>query len=105
MSDVNPEFIEAVSRETAVPAWLLQTADSPLDIWHLAQAAVDWKARTSPPPAPPSTAAVSAAVPYGPVPQQPVPADMTVMEAYRGNHFADRGAPAPPARRSPGKPW
>jgi hypothetical protein len=98
MSDITPEFIEAVSNFTDVPAFML-SGDTPADVWDSAQRAVDWKQAQPPAPPQPATAAV-------PVPsanrivQMRGEAPDDWMAAWRSGQLAGRGAPAPPPRRT-----
>ncbi|OBJ81987.1 hypothetical protein [Mycobacterium asiaticum] len=104
MGDVTDEFVAAVSRETGIPAEFL-SGESTSAVWDTVHRLVEWKRATAPQP---TTAAVSA-TPPPPRPITPLPPDgVSVMDAYRQNRLADRGAPAPPPRAPRGRrgmPW
>lgn len=98
--DIGPEFIQAVSEFTGVPAEFLQ-GDSIRAVWDSAQRAVDWKQQGIAPSPPRPTAAVSMPSDDRIVQMfgEP-PADWMV--AWRSGQLAGRGAPAPPPRRTGG---
>jgi hypothetical protein len=99
--DITPEFINAVSKFTDVPAFML-IGDTAAAVWDSAQRAVDWKTSTAPAAPPTLTGAVSASVPYGPIPmQQLVPGDDWT-GAWRQGRLAPLGVPQPPPRRNSG---
>jgi hypothetical protein len=97
--DITPEFIDAVSAFTDVPAEFL-TGDTAAAVWASAQAAIDWKYAAAPQVPPrPATAAVSVPSANRIVQMRgDTPEDW--MAAWRAGQLGGRGAPAPPPRRT-----
>jgi hypothetical protein len=98
MSDVTPEFLNAVSDKTGVPVWMLNGETIP-EVWDSARTAVEWKQASAPPPPPSATAAVPEPS-ANRIVQMRGEAPDDWMAAWRSGLLAGRGAPAPPPRRN-----
>jgi hypothetical protein len=100
MGDITPEFIQAVSAYTDVPAEFL-TGATTSEIWDRAQSLTDWKYAT--PAVPPAAAVYVSSPPTYPVtPAQIVNGSGDYLAAWHSGRLAGAGVPAPPPRRDTG---